>query len=542
MRLPRQVAWLAPPLLVGAFLRLYNLPNQLLVGDEIHSLRAMLAMPVREILVTYRATDYCQPLTAIFRLLLDLGVPLSEMHLRAPSLLAGLGAVFALPFMARRWTGRSPSVVWAWLIACSPVLVLYSRVARSYAPATLVAGVSVLAFFAWLERPSARRGLVYALTAPVAVYLHLVSAPMVAAPFLYAFAEKILARRPGLRWRSLFGLGGASLAGLASFLVPSWPSLSAVLGSKRVGSEEPFGSLASVMELQAGVVRPSLVALFWVAAAIGLFRLIARRPRFGIYTLVVALVQLTALLVIAPFGSSIPFILNRYLLVVTPLLLLWVAVAVAGAARAAVLRALTPWRRVLTPTFVAAFVLAFLVAGPFADPAYRRTSWLNHSDFMDFQTPLPSLSRTKISPIFSVLEGSRSEPILHLPVRSLGWASRTPYLYQQIHRRPVMVSGFETALRDRRLGLRNFVIPGARNFLESDARYLVLHKDREREEARIRRVGPHLVAPRIWEFDRKAARRVLRELRAEWGKPDLQDADLAVWDLDRLRAEAAPEE
>src|SRR5215208_5469327 len=70
--------WLLPALALGALLRFWNLPAQVIGGDELHALRAALAMPVRQILVTYRLADNSIPLTAFDRLLMDAGVPLTE--------------------------------------------------------------------------------------------------------------------------------------------------------------------------------------------------------------------------------------------------------------------------------------------------------------------------------------------------------------------------------------------------------------------------------------------------------------------------------
>ena len=57
----------------GAALRLYRLAPQVLVGDEIHIVRAVAARPFPEILATYGVTDVCLPLAGLARWLSDRG-------------------------------------------------------------------------------------------------------------------------------------------------------------------------------------------------------------------------------------------------------------------------------------------------------------------------------------------------------------------------------------------------------------------------------------------------------------------------------------
>ena len=98
--------WLLAPLAVGTALRLWNLPAQILGGDEMHAVRAALGSRLPEILVTYRQADNCIPLTAIYRLVLDAGGSLTEMVLRLPVLLAGILLAAIAPLWIDRRVGR----------------------------------------------------------------------------------------------------------------------------------------------------------------------------------------------------------------------------------------------------------------------------------------------------------------------------------------------------------------------------------------------------------------------------------------------------
>jgi hypothetical protein len=99
---------LALATLAGAILRLRHLDRQVLGGDELHLVRAALDLSWSEILTTYHAADNCIPLTALNRLLLELGVPLSERLLRLPMLAAGIAAPPLLGVaLARRMGGEA---------------------------------------------------------------------------------------------------------------------------------------------------------------------------------------------------------------------------------------------------------------------------------------------------------------------------------------------------------------------------------------------------------------------------------------------------
>jgi predicted membrane-bound mannosyltransferase len=139
------VGW-SLPFVVGAALRLWNLRGQILGGDETHAIRAALNFTLPKILVTYQVTDNCIPLTALYKLFLLAGMPLTETLLRLPVLLCGLAALLALPAAFAGRLDRGTVLVYRWLLAISPALVLYSRIARSYMPMVLLSFGAVMAF------------------------------------------------------------------------------------------------------------------------------------------------------------------------------------------------------------------------------------------------------------------------------------------------------------------------------------------------------------------------------------------------------------
>src|SRR5688572_2107219 len=90
---PAPASWLRRhgPLAAAAVLRLASLDRQIIIGDEVHAIIvANEARSLWEILTTYRPSDHSIPLTALYRLLMDLGIVLDERAFRLPIVLAGL--------------------------------------------------------------------------------------------------------------------------------------------------------------------------------------------------------------------------------------------------------------------------------------------------------------------------------------------------------------------------------------------------------------------------------------------------------------------
>jgi predicted membrane-bound mannosyltransferase len=220
----------------GVLVRAWNLTGQVLADDELHLVNAVTRGGIREALTTYRPADTSLPLTGLFRALYVAEVPLTELTFRLPALLAGL-ALLLLPLAFARRLSPATVAGFAVLVAIWPSLVLYSRIARSYAPMALCCCVAVVAFDGWWQNRRWWLAALYAGAAPLAAWLHPMAAPAALAPLAYG-ALVLAARRAAgwSRWRELLALALATGIAFAAFLVPAWPSLRALLAAKRVGS------------------------------------------------------------------------------------------------------------------------------------------------------------------------------------------------------------------------------------------------------------------------------------------------------------------
>jgi hypothetical protein len=528
----------------GVVLRFWNLRDQVLGGDELHAVRAALAQPLSQLLTTYQLADSCMPLTALDRLLHDHGLALDEWRLRLPVLATGLAALVVLPALVRRRLQPAARPFFAALVAISPLLVLYGRIARSYMPATLLGFAAVMAFDRWWAAGAARgTAIAYVALSALAMWFHLGAAPIVVAPLLFGAVELSLAalsgraRESGVVRRRRFAALAAVAAGLAAscalFLVPAWPSLVRLVAAKRLPQEVPAATWWGVLQLQAGARAGQLLPalLFWAAALGGLGALLRRRPRFGAYLVALASAQLLGILVLSPLGLARLQVLDRYLLPALPVVLLWVAAGLAH-----------PWwprqggfGRAGQRLAAGGLILVWLSAGPFADVDVLASSFMHHNDMVAFALPRATLPPGGMPRPYLALGGAPGSAIVELPWPPVWDFGRSFYVYQELHGLRVQVAAPAAELPAGSLRWRNRVSPEPAALLASGARYVAVHRHLAIEEERLRlppgapparRIPPLLAAQLAAAGERMAAR-----LAAEWGPPAFADADVAIWDL-----------
>ncbi|HZM00763.1 MAG TPA: glycosyltransferase family 39 protein [Planctomycetota bacterium] len=520
----------------GALARLWNLRDQVAGDDELHAVRAALRHPAGTLWRSYEKNDNCLPLTLLDRLWMDSGQPLTELVLRLPVLLCGLALLWWLPRAVERRLGGGVALALAWLLALSPLLVLYSRIARSYAPITLFGSLAAMSFLRWWLSGSRAAGALYALFAALTVYFHLIAAPFVLAPWLFAAGDLCVRPRTSARPKPLqiLAVALATAAGLAAFLLPARESLGALFAVKSGEGALTSETLTGLASLWAGTRQPLLGLLFWAAALAGLILLWRRQSRLAVFSLVLVVAQLLGLAVAAPFLVEIPLIFSRYMIVALPLVLLWVAVALAA-----------PWTawprpgpRATSLAAAAAIVALPLLSGPLADPAVRSSSFMHADDYLDFTRPYPTLPPQAASGFYR--QPPQPGPIVEGPWPTSWKYGRTLLVDERLHGQRVIAAPYDETLADPRLRFRNaLATPDA--MLASEARWVVIHRDLAAEELQLPDAqaarGRYAVrAAQEAERQRAWAAQMLRLLPARWGAPVFEDERIAVWDLEAVRA------
>jgi hypothetical protein len=521
--------------LAGAGLRLWNLRDQVMGGDELHAVRAVAERSAAQIVTRYSLVDYSLPITAFHRLLLDWGVSLSEMDFRLPAILCGLLAMIVLPRAFSGRVERLPVELYGWLVAFSPLFVLYSRIARSYMPMVLLSFIAVMAFERWWSGGSRRAGIAYVVFGALAVWVHLGAGPIVASPFLFALGD-LIRMRSWRRLRELVAIGLSILTAMALYLVPAGPSLLRLVGNKHRAIDIPWRTAANVLLLEAGTRSWTLTGLFWAAALAGLVLLLRRHPRLGLFTLTVTLGHLAGMLLLSPLGLNLPIVLNRYLLPVLPFVLFWVAMALE--------RTWIPRSGLLGVSLQRSasrlFIGILFWTGPLLAPGYRESSFMHHNDFVGFYHPLSMIPDEAVPGIYK--HQLPDGPVLEVPWSTVWEQNRTFYIYQQKHRRRVMVSAPFDVPRGPGFDFRNEVEPEPAAFLASPARTLIVHLRIPWEEDRVVIPGRPFTRPMppgLRRVYRRIGEKLAARLDTEWGQADYSDSLVRVWDLDRIRRSRA---
>lgn len=520
----RALAWIgiAAPFLAGAVLRLWKVWDQILGGDEVHAIRAMQDFSLPKILVTYQQTDNCIPLTAFYKLVAMGGGPLTEMTFRLPALFCGLAALLVLPAAFEGKVSRGTVLAYRWLVAISPLLVLYSRIARSYLPMVLLSFGAVMSFEAWWRTRSGKPAAAYVGLGALAVWFHLGAGPIVAAPFLFAAGDALFRRDFRRDLRGLIVLGLSLTAAFALFLAPAGRSLAALISTKHAEQTVPWRQvIPALLRLGAGTASGWLAAAFWIATLAGLVLLWRNQRRLALYMMTIVAGHVAGLLILSPVGLASPVIFGRYLLPVVPFVLFWAAVAMGT--------------RIAAGGIV---VAALALGGPFGEWRYWRSSFLGHNDLVGFHAPLRALPAAEIPDFYRRTDG---ETVLEVPWVYTWDSNRSFYVYQETHGGRVVVGTPQRILLRPPVAMRNAVPPEPEAFCRrgarSGARYLVVHRNVAREEDRLvpgGRVTDAEISPHLRRMLREIGTGLANRLQRQWGPPLYADRQVRVWDLQQV--------
>ena len=298
--------------------------------------------------------------------------------------------------------------MFAVLLAISPLLVIYSRLARPYAITLLLGWIAHGAFVRYHASPrgQARAGLVYGTATTLALWLHPIVGPFVLAPLLWAALQLRQPAGAADRRQRLLRLAcvalPTSLAIAVLLLPPMVAHPESLLGKSGVDAPN-LGTLVGVWYAWLGTGYTSALVICLALAAYGAGEIWRALPEAHTGALGIAL-TLLAVMLTRPAWSANPATLARYLLPFLPLLLLAVA---AGAIRAA-RRIATPGtgaRRVLAAGMAALPCAALAFESPLAPMLqYPSTQTLGLVYYMDFRPAKnPFLPYTRCHPAVAVL-------------------------------------------------------------------------------------------------------------------------------------------
>ena len=322
---------------VGLWLRLDQLAAQLLLEDEWHAVYRVVHDAPAAIFLDFAHSDSSIPLTLLYALE-SRRFGLSEIGMRLPLVLAGAATLILFPWYAARHVGPGEALMFAALLAISPLLYFFSRTARPYALTLLLAGIAHVAFRRFFEAhsPRAADAAAYATSATLAAWLHPVVGPFVLAPFVPA-AWQCARQAPGAeRWRGVARLAVLAFAAALPMAALLLPPLFAHPESLRLKSDVDLphaDALIGVWYLWFGTGATAAVLICGALALLGARVVWQRLPEARSAVAGIALTAL-AIVITRPAWIQNPLTFGRYLLPVLPLLLLATACGAVRVGRA----------------------------------------------------------------------------------------------------------------------------------------------------------------------------------------------------------------
>jgi hypothetical protein len=530
----------------GIALRLDQFASQLLLDDEWHAVYRVVHDTPLAIFLDFGHSDSSIPLTLLYFAEAH-AFGLSELAMRWPMMLAGIATLVLFPWYVPRHVGRAEALLFATLLAISPILYFFSRMARPYALTLLLVYVAHVAFRRYMQAATPRRSdaALYAASATLAAWLHPVVVPFAIAPFVPAAWNWLRAGgRRRLAFVRLAMLAIAAGVPMAALLLPPLLAHPESLSLKSGLDLPRADTLVGVWYSWFGTGSTTALALCVALAIVGAPVVWQRLPEARS---ILAGGVLSALMIVVtrPAWIGNPLTLGRYLLPVLPLLLLATA---CGALRFA--RAISAGIKA-RPALVADALVAAIAAVPLvalavttplapvlAHPNGNSLHGLYEFDFRPERNPIIAHMRPiPLSPWWAMLAAqapsSLAIAVAPFPEGSAGWDA--PRWQRSSRQR--LLSGFLTPLcasaretevpDDARFAFRNAVHLG-------DAAELAAHGvDYAVWQKPYRYVGGGI--------DVQVAADVAPcgpALRAYFGAPAYEDAWLAVYRVSAAPADA----
>lgn len=524
--------WLGAATMLGAWLRLDQFLDQTLIDDEWHAVhQVMLSSPSR-FMLSFGHADYSIPLTLVYWLQAQ-WFGLSELGMRLPMMITGLLTVALFPIALRKELGDRTVIAFAFLLACSPMLIGFSRMARPYALTLLFSFCA----YACLTRTVRALGAAgegqlrwnfaagYIAFSTLSLWLHPITGPFLVAPLLALWWACLRKRAGSLSVRSLLMLATITALLMAIAILPPLLSDPGALTGKSGMDSVKVVTLIGVWYAWLGTGNSAVLVVALCLAAFGAQPVLYASQIVRWALLGLALTAIV-ILITRPAWIFHSLTFARYLLPALPILLLFVA---AGFFRL--------FDERLPRSLTAAIGLAALVGFAFTSPLPSQLRYPNSNtlhlatqmDYRETENPfIPFLQKFPLSPFWKSLSsapaGSITVAVAPFRFESFDWPAPVWESVSNQRVIPAFLSGscepmlYGNTLIDARFRFRNAAHVGDTDSLRrARVTYLAFFKAvRSSLESTDK---PYLPQCETW-------------MRNYYGPPYFDDASLVVWKVD----------
>ena len=425
---------LVPILVAGIFLRIYHLPDQLILDDEWHTLYYVIGKSLPELLFKPAYAANSMPINFYAGWLLQ-SLGWSEFSLRLISQFFGIVSLVVFPCVLNKVLKKTSLLFFAALMSLSPFLIFYSRVLRPYMAVAFFGFLTVVLAYLWVTQKKRGFGALVALTSLLTLYTHLSAAPTL----LVCWGFVLVMKRFGqtrISWVELIGsIGGI---GVGAFLLYGNAFANSEWISTIVGRDDElhFSSLYSMLELISGNGLPWWILLFWMLVLFGSWQLYQNQRVLACFFFALILSNF-GILFFSNFnyGSS-AIVLTRYMIAIVPIFY------VLAACGLDLLRG--KWKLMSIPLF--AF---FFLQGPLPQTYSMPNQFTNHSAFQEHYGPMEwsrsyqsdmsvsqGISQSDVSLFYKKLAEERDVSIIEYPML-MGDHFNLYYYYQHFHKKEI---------------------------------------------------------------------------------------------------------
>lgn len=515
------------PWALGVLLLTWRLDRSVMAGDELHLVRALDESGPLALMTAYRLQDHCLPLAGLFATLLSLGIPLGTLLWRLPGVLSYAVLLMGGAVWLDRRLGRRRAVAYSWLVAVSPLALLYGRILRPYVMLMVLVPTSLLFFLAWWRERHRRHLFVHALCGAVGAYFHPIVVPMVLSPWLFA-AIAAWRRRSLAPLRAGFLATGATALGILLFLVPAWSSLRLLVAAKKTDDWPDLTAQSQAYATLLGSPSWPLALLLLGLALLGWRALRREEPDLASVLVISTAAQIAGLWILRPFGFAVPIQHARYLIGILPALVVCVASGWVDLTRR--------WPRFVRVPVGVLGIGGLLLSGPLLREPFLGGTFAHHKDVVGFYSPPARLHGELPDGYRWLASRTDHETVIEVPAPTSWRRNRPLYVYQEHHRRGVILGVSPAPHRSPLVRLPGVLRDDAIEELRKAGRYLVLHHDLGSEDSSVIRESrspASAIEARSWEdaYMRKRATELEELYRRRLGPPAYSGTQVSVWDL-----------
>lgn len=475
---------------IGAFLRLYLISEQILLDDEWHGLAYVIDNSFSYLFTHASWTATCIPLNLYRKFLLH-SFGWSEIILRLPSLAVGILGLGVFPILLKKIFNPRVAIIFAFLLAISPFLTFYSRVCRPYSIVVFFGFLSILAIYLWASGGQRKYAVLYVVASVLSIYFHLFAAVIVLTPLGYVFLVKIMHKLTGSnnnQYRIVPGLLELTLAGtgiaiLLSILVLPSLVLSS-MGTTLRADQITFKSLVGFACMLSGTANKPIVVLFLGLLGFGQVLLLRKLRLLGGIFFSTLVMCLAVLWITGPYGVHMPITISRYIIPVFPLGYVLVALGVDRIPRyfqSFEFMKGCSYSSVLINIIPAALLLVLFFSGPLTKIYAWPNNFTNHPAFYESYEPITweqaytsdmemgvGIAKSDMPRFYQHLAGQAdAAAIIEYPME-IGGDYNFYYFYQHFHKKAVFagyiirpdIMGYTTKRNEPETELRHFATAG----------------------------------------------------------------------------------